>query len=81
MKALAPLLGFVTFVVAYLWVFTYPLIANWLERRANYAPEGRERRQRIAFALMIAGGVALWLTWEYVLPDWWRNSTLVVSYE
>lgn len=75
----AGLLGFLTFLVAYFWIFSYFAFFRWLDRRAGYTREGEGRRRMIAFWMTVLGGALLWLAWTYALPDWWRQATWSIS--
>lgn len=74
----AGLLGFATFLLAWGWL---PICMFWLFPLLEYrfrVPEDRARK--IMFGCFLAGWLALWLAWRYLLPDWWIAATpLLVS--
>jgi hypothetical protein len=75
------LLGFSTFLVIYFWIFSVFAFGAFFERFDWYWDISKERRQSIPFLATVLGGVGIWLSWEYVLPDWWKSATPLMSYE
>lgn len=78
-RAGAALLGFATFLLAWSWVFSYFLFARLLENHPRTGHLSRDTIQRIAFALTVAGGIAIWLAFEYLLPSWWLAATPMLN--
>lgn len=69
----AGLLGFATFLLAWGWL---PICMFWLSPLLKYRfGVSEDRARNLAFSAFVAGSVALWLAWRYLLPDWWVAST------
>ena len=68
-------LGFLTFLVIYFWVFSVFLFHKWWENYSWYWNMAENKRNKLAIAATFAGGAALWLSWEFLLPAWWKEAT------
>ena len=75
------MLGLCTFLLIYLWIFTIFGFHKWWERYSWYWAISEKQRNNRVFASTIAGAVALWFLWEYLLPDWWKAATPMMSYD
>ncbi len=78
---LAGVLGFVTFLLVYFWVFSFFVFHEHFWRFAWFRELTDDGRRNSAFAAMLIGAAILWLAWEYLLPDWWKSSTPMMSYD
>lgn len=76
----AGILGIATFLLAYLWILSFFLFHRLLEHHPRTEHLSKDAKRRIAFGLTAAGGVAIWLAFEYVLPSWWLAATPIVNY-
>ncbi|MDZ4307342.1 hypothetical protein [Allopontixanthobacter sp.] len=71
-------LGFVTFLTIYFWIFSYFYFHSRIERLVWRGKLSEKRVQPIAFSLTVAGGIVIWLLWRFVLPDWWIEATPMI---
>lgn len=75
------LIGFLTGILAYLWIFTIFFFMRWLDNASWFQRQTRVTAQTAAGWLTIGGAVLFWLLWRYVLPDWWIEATPLLVYE
>lgn len=73
------LLGFLTFAIAYCWIFTFLFMGRFLERFSWYRNLPDRRQSAVSGWIVIAGIPVLWLTWAYLLPEWWKDATPLIA--
>lgn len=80
-ELLKGLLGFVTFLVLYLWIIVFFVLHRFLERWPRTQSKGADWHRNVAAGLWLASATGLWLLWTYILPDWWIAATPMLTFD